>query len=136
MSYITLSEIAISTSITAVGVGIYVGSLLSLSGLSALFSEKIKYQDHLMKIIEEESKKLKITMNDTEIIWENSNEGTAHLTCYKNKTQDITFYKGDSRSTVRHELYHYYTKHHKHLLTKQFNEETRAILYESLRIKL
>lgn len=129
----SMNEIALSISIPIAGISTYVGALFSLSFFSDLFSEKIKNQEHLNKLIEKEFKKLKLDPIPSEF---KESDGTAHLTSYINNTYDITFYKGDTLSTIRHEVYHYYTKKHQTLLTKQFNEETRAILYESLRIKL
>ena len=123
------------------GGGTYMVSLATLigsTGVCATFSQKIKTQEELVSIVNEEAKRLGV---DKSIV------STLHdeLEACSGKREDDSLYVLHvggflaKRNVVRHELYHIYKgdcDKKYNLLRYLFIEEPRAILYDTFGIKL
>ena len=130
----------------AIGGGSYIGALMVFPLITDLFSDKIKTQEQLEKILKEEKIKLRINeevrghLSDrldghvhyakNDLMW-----GTPHIICV-----------GGSRATracVKHELYHikkqHWNKPQNYLLNgldSWFRREPQAVAYEIFGLKL
>jgi len=102
------------------------------------FSEKIDNEDDLRKIVEEETKKLGMKEPLTVEYYPLRNASHAYATKEDGKGI-IGIRKGDTRATVRHELYHLHDGHCDHnslplpiwWARYLFYEEVKAILYQN-----
>ena len=118
---------------------VYIGATGLISGLNTIFSEKIKSQEDLERIVSEEKAKLGI-------------DKPIKSTFFKNKFRLPRARKGENdgyeieiggffsdRSTVRHELYHLF-RHvengRKGKLYYHLVEEPQAVAYEAFGLKL
>ena len=128
----------------AAGGGIYITTFLGLNVISNLFSERIRNQEDLDRIIAEEAKKLGMTRQVTSK-FHNTYEAVAR------KLEDETYKidiggSGANRGDVRHELYHVHRGHcddRKKIendflneLDYLFRREPQAVAYQVFRLKL
>lgn len=93
------------------------GAGLSLIPLKrAYFSEKIETEEDLLRISNEEAKKIGLDPSKKYIcnFGEDNSQLQRHTACVTKEANDtyvILFYKKRDRTTVRHELYHIYGGH-------------------------
>ncbi len=128
----------------AIGGGTYIATLVGLSEIPTLFSERIHTQEDLDRITSEESKKLGMTKCVTPRFYDHWEAGAAKL---GDGTYEIHIGGfGARRSSVRHELYHVHKGHFDFCryqpsallqnLDYLFRQEPQAIVYEAFRLKL
>ncbi len=127
----------------SIGGGAYFTTLVGLSGIPKLFSERIKSQEDLDRITSEEAEKLGIEEPVTPKFhnsWEENSKKLIDGTYVIN----IGGYSA-RRCTVRHELYHihrghldFMARHESRLLRRLdyfFRQEPQAIAYEVFRLR-
>jgi len=120
--------------------GAYFVTLIGLNTLSIFFSEKIKNQEELDKIIIEESKKLRLNKKAIGIYLPKF-----EAECKKIGNHYIVKLGGKmaNRGCVKHELYHIFRGHLENQSTKKvenlkyfFKQEPQAIAYDVFGLKL
>jgi hypothetical protein len=127
-----------------VGGGAYIATLVGLTSLSRIFSERINSQEDLERFAGEEAKKLRMTER-FKARFHNSWEENARI--LEGGTYEINLGGfGARRSMVRHELYHIhknhllYNKRQTNGLLKKLNylfrQEPQAIAYEVFRLRI
>lgn len=123
-------------------VSAYTLGLAGVSMLGNVFSEKITSQEHLDRLVREESKSLGMEVPEAVFC-----EDESKASCQKSEDNRCRVNIGGAfatRSTVRHEVYHVHKDHPKKpteervtdILKYLFVQEPQAIAYSVLGIKL
>ncbi len=122
--------------LAAIGGGSYVGALLGINLIHG-FSQRIRSQEELEMVVDEEATKLGLDPSKIDATYNGKTDGAR-----KNRGRYDLHLIGDwlsTRAAVRHELYHILKdcdKGKPTLISYLFLEEPRALMYGSFKLKL